>query len=137
MNIIQLERTRKTNKVLPPATAPTHSISPSIHSCEISSRTTSLSATSSISDGQCDRPIASSKQIYCCYINRTTKFQIVRVVTIAHGLLERMVIPQARIFFEASPHEHLEVHVGNPITSILSDKIPCYQLAYTENNFHE
>lgn len=74
----------------------------------------------------------SHSPLYCCYTNRTAQFQIIRVATITQGLLERVVMPQARIYFEATLHDSLEVHTGNPITSILTDRIPCRQLAYTE-----
>ena len=77
-------------------------------------------------------PIASSSLLYCCYTNHTARLQIIRVATPNQGMLERVVMPQARILFQAEAHESLEVHTGNPITSILTDRIPCRQLAYPE-----
>ena len=79
---------------------------------------------------QVSLPQESSSPLYCCYVNRTTQFQIIRVATTDQGMLERVVIPQARLCFEANFHESLEVHTGNPITSILTDRIPCRQLAH-------
>mgnify|MGYP001804685969 CR=1 FL=1 len=69
-------------------------------------------------------------QIQCCYINSTTQFQIVRVVNIASTFLERTVMPHTRLIFEADHNDHLEVHTGTLVSSILSDKIPCQHLVY-------
>lgn len=41
-------------------------------------------------------------------------------------------MPHSKIVFEANQDDHLEIHSGNPISSILSDKIPCRRLAYQE-----
>ncbi len=73
-----------------------------------------------------------SDRIQCCYINSTAQFQIVRIVT--SRFLERVVMPQATFIFEAHRDDHLEIHTGNPISSILSDKIPCHCLAYEEKS---
>ncbi|EDX83397.1 conserved domain protein [Synechococcus sp. PCC 7335] len=67
--------------------------------------------------------------IQCCYTNHTQQFQIIRMATAAGSFLERAVPPQGHAFFEAGLQDHLEVHTGNPITSILADRIPCEQLA--------
>ncbi|EKV00084.1 protein of unknown function DUF1830 [Leptolyngbya sp. PCC 7375] len=75
-----------------------------------------------------------SEQIQCCYINSTTQFQIVRVANVSNNFLERMVMPQTRLVFEADRNDHLEIHTGSPISSILSDKIPCHRLAYQEDH---
>ncbi|ESA32414.1 hypothetical protein N836_26175 [Leptolyngbya sp. Heron Island J] len=69
-------------------------------------------------------------QVQCCYLNNTAQFQIVRIANTANGFFERTVMPHSKIVFEAHPDDHLEIHTGNPINSILSDKIPCHRLAY-------
>ncbi|MEM7064674.1 MAG: DUF1830 domain-containing protein [Cyanobacteria bacterium P01_B01_bin.77] len=69
-------------------------------------------------------------QIQCCYINSTTQFQIVRVVNIANIFLERTVMPNTKLVFEADQNDYLEIHTGTPVSSILSDKILCQHLAY-------
>ena len=74
-----------------------------------------------------------NNRIQCCYINTSTQFQIVRVVNINSNFLERTVMPQTRLIFEAHRDDHLEIHTGSPISSILSDKIPCHRLAYQED----
>lgn len=77
--------------------------------------------------------LARNSSIQCCYTNHTQRFQIIRMATAAGSFLEKAVPPQGRVFFEAGPQDHLEVHTGNPITSILADRIPCEQLACLES----
>ncbi|MBE9067237.1 DUF1830 domain-containing protein [Leptolyngbya cf. ectocarpi LEGE 11479] len=71
--------------------------------------------------------------IQCCYINHTEQFQIVRIPNATSNFFERVVMPYARIIFEAHHADHLEIHTGNLISSILSDKIPCHRLAFQED----
>lgn len=73
--------------------------------------------------------ITRNNRVQCCYPNGTHLFQIIRMATAAGSFLEKTVPPQARVFFEANPQDHLEVHTGSSITSILTDRIPCEQLA--------
>lgn len=80
------------------------------------------------------RSVASHSSLYCCYTNRTAQLQIIRVATSDQGMLERVVMPQAHICFEADSRDFLEVHTGNPITSILTDRVPCCQLVPPERN---
>lgn len=75
-----------------------------------------------------------TSRIQCRYINNTGQFQIVRVANVSSSFLERTVMPYSRIVFEANQEDYLEVHSGNPISSILSDKIPCHRLAYQEEH---
>ncbi|MEO0395386.1 MAG: DUF1830 domain-containing protein [Cyanobacteria bacterium P01_A01_bin.137] len=79
---------------------------------------------------QAQQPTSHIDQIQCCYSNDTTQFQIVRVVNIANTFLERAVMPHTKLVFEAAHNDHLEIHTGTPVSSILSDKIPCQHLAY-------
>jgi hypothetical protein len=70
-----------------------------------------------------------SQLIQCCYMNHTTRFQVVRIAKIPDRFFERVVPPQAEICFEADLNDHLEIHAGEPISAILSDKIPCHRFA--------
>lgn len=73
-------------------------------------------------------------RIQCCYINRTDQFQIIRISSPSSNFFEKAVPPHARIIFEAGADDYLEIHTGNPICSILSDKIPCHRLAHREEH---
>lgn len=66
--------------------------------------------------------------IQCCYVNDTNKFQIVRISNNQSRWFERVVLPYARITFEASPDNYLEVYSISQICSILEDKISCNRL---------
>ncbi len=77
--------------------------------------------------------LARNNRVQCCYTNGTHLFQIIRMATAAGSFLEKTVPPQARFFFEANPQDHLEVHTGSPITSVLADRISCEQLACLES----
>lgn len=65
----------------------------------------------------------------CRYVNHTSQFQIIRIENTTSPLLERTVFPHAKVLFEAELGDYLEVHTGNPVSSILSDNIPCHRLA--------
>lgn len=45
----------------------------------------------------------------------------------------KTVFPRTRVTFEAELGDYLEVHAGNPVSSILSDKLPCHRLADGED----
>lgn len=79
-----------------------------------------------------------NRRIVCCYTNYSEQFQIVRIATPADGSasngFERLVLPHAKVLFEADWCDRLEVHTGRPITSIPSDTIPCYQLTYSQTS---
>ncbi|MEO0759402.1 MAG: DUF1830 domain-containing protein [Cyanobacteria bacterium J06648_16] len=76
-------------------------------------------------------------RVRCRYTNTTAQFQILRIANATSRFLERVVFPQAQVIFEAHQTDRLEVHTGNPISSILADTIPCYRLAYLEEAAHE
>lgn len=75
-------------------------------------------------------PIPPDAQVYtlCCYVNATSKMQIVRITNIANWYFERVVFPGQRLVFEALPNAHLEVHCGVMASAILADTIPCDRL---------
>lgn len=61
----------------------------------------------------------------CCYVNATSKIQIVRVTNIPNWYFERVVFPGQRLVFEALPQAQLEVHCGMMASAILADTILC------------
>ena len=77
-------------------------------------------------------PFDQSSHILCCYVNATSKIQIVRISNIPNWYFERVVFPGQRLVFEATPESLLEIHTGMMASSILSDKIPCDRLCIDE-----
>lgn len=73
-------------------------------------------------------PFNESSHILCCYVNATSKIQIVRISNVANWYFERVVFPGQRLVFEATPQSLLEIHTGMMASSILSDKIPCERI---------
>ncbi len=78
-------------------------------------------------------------RILCCYINATSKIQIVRITNVVNWYFERVVFPGQRLVFEALASAQLEVHSGAMASAILSDTIPCQRLQVStgesEQNF--
>ncbi|MFB2835444.1 DUF1830 domain-containing protein [Floridanema evergladense] len=66
--------------------------------------------------------------IVCCYVNATSKIQVVRISNLPNWHFERVVFPGQRLVFESMPQGVLEVHTGMMASAILSDKIPCITL---------
>jgi hypothetical protein len=73
-------------------------------------------------------PIECSEYVLCCYVNATSKIQIVRISNVANWYFERVVFPGQRLIFESLPEGLLEIHSGMMASSILSDTIPCDRL---------
>jgi hypothetical protein len=75
-------------------------------------------------------PLPSDTKGYalCCYVNATSKIQVVRITNIANWYFERVVFPGQRLVFEAVPQALLEVHTGMMASAILADTIPCDRL---------
>lgn len=66
--------------------------------------------------------------ILCCYVNKTDKLQVGRIVNIPNWHFERVILPGQRLLFEAQVAGLLEVHmITNSSTSLLST-IPCPNL---------
>jgi hypothetical protein len=61
----------------------------------------------------------------CCYVNATSKIQVVRIANIPNWYFERVVFPGQRLVFEALPQAQLEVHCGMMASAILADTILC------------
>jgi hypothetical protein len=77
-------------------------------------------------------PPEQSGKILCCYVNATSKIQVVRISDIPNWYFERVVFPGQRLVFEAPRVAHLEIHTGMMASAILSDTIPCDRLALDE-----
>ncbi|PSB23166.1 hypothetical protein C7B76_01180 [filamentous cyanobacterium CCP2] len=73
-------------------------------------------------------PSNASSYILCCYVNATSKMQIVRITNIPNWYFERVVFPGQRLVFEAFPESQLEIHCGMMASAILADTIPCDRL---------
>jgi hypothetical protein len=74
-------------------------------------------------------PPDQSTPILCCYVNATSKMQVVRITNIHNWYFERVVFPGQRLMFEAIRDAQLEIHTGMMASAILSDTIPCNRLA--------
>lgn len=79
-------------------------------------------------------PIPNGPQVtlLCCYVNATSQIQIARITNIPNWYFERVVFPGQRLVFEALATAQLEIHTGMMASSIISDTIPCDQLAMME-----
>jgi hypothetical protein len=82
-------------------------------------------------------PPEQSGKILCCYVNATSKIQVVRISDIPNWYFERVVFPGQRLVFEAPKIAHLEIHTGMMASAILSDTIPCDRLALDEPSSNE
>jgi len=69
-----------------------------------------------------------SDPMLCCYVNASSKMQVVRITNIHNWYFERVVFPGQRLMFEAVPEAQLEIHTGMMASAILSDTIPCHRL---------
>jgi len=77
-------------------------------------------------------PSEYSSKILCCYVNTTSKIQVVRIANIPNWYFERVVFPGQRLLFEALPEAQLEIYTGAFSSVILVDKIPCTRLRVNE-----
>jgi hypothetical protein len=82
-------------------------------------------------------PPEQSGKILCCYVNATSKIQVVRISDIPNWYFERVVFPGQRLVFEAPRVANLEIHTGMMASAILSDTIPCDRLALDEPSSNE
>ena len=73
-------------------------------------------------------PTDQAESVLCCYVNVTSKMQIVRITNICDWYFERVVFPGQRLMFEALTEAQLEIHTGMMASAILSDTIPCDRL---------
>lgn len=75
--------------------------------------------------------------LLCCYLNATSKIQIARITNIANWYFERVVFPGQRLMFEAPEAALLEIHSGMMASAILTDRVPCTDLAVREDAWDE
>ena len=73
-------------------------------------------------------PFDDTNTILCCYVNSSSKIQVVRVTNISNWYFERVVFPGQRLMFESNVEGQLEVHSSSIASSILEDTIPCARL---------
>ncbi len=77
----------------------------------------------------------------CCYENKTNQIQIGRISNITCWFFERVIWPGQRLIFEAPLEAELEIHTGEMISTILSEKISCKRLQIhpisNSNLFHK
>ena len=66
--------------------------------------------------------------IFCSYVNTTNLVEVIRIANIPNWYFERVIFPGQRCFFEAPFNAKMEIHTGNTIGAILSDKILCNHL---------
>lgn len=66
--------------------------------------------------------------ISCCYANTTKSPKIIRMTDADNRYLEKVVLPDTKIYFQAQPESFLEVHGNDMISSILEDRIVCSHL---------
>ncbi len=66
--------------------------------------------------------------ILCCYVNKTDKLQVGRIVNIPNWHFERAIPPGKRLLFEAQIAGLLEVHVITSSSTSLLSTIPCPDL---------
>jgi Domain of unknown function (DUF1830) len=67
-----------------------------------------------------------SSRIQCTYRNESDRFQVIRV---EDGGIERTIAVGQALEFEAHRDSHLNIYTYEIVTMILSDRIPCRQLA--------
>jgi Domain of unknown function (DUF1830) len=65
-------------------------------------------------------------QIQCTYRNESDRFQVIRV---EDDGVEQMIAAGQVFEFEAHRDSHLDIYTYEIATMILSDRIPCRQLA--------
>lgn len=71
-----------------------------------------------------------NRRILCCYVNDTSKLQIIRIKNIPDFRWERVVFPGQRLMFEALSEAKLEISSSEFVTLLL----PCNKLRVTENS---
>ncbi|MGK7892467.1 MAG: DUF1830 domain-containing protein [Xenococcus sp. (in: cyanobacteria)] len=74
--------------------------------------------------------VASQVFTLCCYVNRTDKIQIGRIVNIEQWYFEKVIFPQQRLLFDAPPEAELEIYADERVEVI---RIHCNELAVNLN----
>lgn len=68
-----------------------------------------------------------TKQILCCYCNRTEETIIARITNLKNRDCERVVFPQENFLFTVPPEAELEIY-RQTIIGVRQDVIPCIEL---------
>jgi hypothetical protein len=78
----------------------------------------------------------SPDSILCYYINQTSQIQCICFSGIEKQLFERLIFPQQRFLFEASPDAFLEISScsGSGSGETLIKQIPCWQLKVNQKD---
>ena len=63
-----------------------------------------------------------------CYINKTNQVQIIRISNIPNRYFERVVFAGQRLVFEAPAEARLEIHTGDSMSMLISDRRQCSRL---------
>lgn len=74
--------------------------------------------------------------ILCCYVNKTDKLQVGRIVNIPNWHFERVILPGQPLLFEAQVAGLLEVHVITDSSTSLLSTIPCPDLQISTDLIH-
>lgn len=78
--------------------------------------------------------IKSTEKILCYYINVTNEMQVIRVTNSPDFYQERVIFPNQRFLFEATPIAWLEIY-GNPMNDDnLGDRISCHHLRVLDSS---
>ncbi|WP_119261014.1 DUF1830 domain-containing protein [cyanobacterium endosymbiont of Rhopalodia gibberula] len=79
-------------------------------------------------------PTEQRKIILCCYVNATSRIQVVRITNIPNWHFERVIFSGQQLMFKAMPQALLEIHTGMMASAILSDTILCERLSVNKEN---
>ncbi|WP_013325349.1 DUF1830 domain-containing protein [Gloeothece verrucosa] len=71
--------------------------------------------------------VNTTKQIVCCYCNRTEQTIIARITNLDEHDCERVVFPQECFFFTAPYQAKLEIYRQSAL-GVLQELIPCLEL---------
>ena len=69
------------------------------------------------------------EKILCAYKNVSNSWQVIKIANIPNFDWEKTVSPNQTVMFEASTKAKVRVLSANSITAILTDTIPCHNLA--------
>jgi Domain of unknown function (DUF1830) len=83
---------------------------------------------------ECPNQKGEFDMILCRYTNTTRHIQIARIENIGGWFLERVIIPEGSLIFEAPVAAQLEIYSSEAVTSTLSDRIWCEQLQVRESS---
>jgi hypothetical protein len=87
-----------------------------------------------VSSSQPQAENRNTSPILCYYQNATPKLQIVKIRNNPDFHFERVLFPQQRLFFEASPEAQLEIYTGSVASAVVADTIPCHKLKVIEDS---